>query len=211
MHRSRRTWVLSTNPLCSRLHRRRVLVLWPWSVQHQRDLDLADWPWRFLTRERGWDAYQVLDGTRPEVVVMIAVDSGSEVHTSPVTFPWNVEQFVNTSICLSDVQDNRLKVYGTALLNCGGHDVRGNVIEIGTRFLVSDTVKFDPCRVCHTKLDVKFPGRARQTPPICQLAWDSTVRYPGRWWRLLRAVQRLHPLDVNWGARCLGSVASSAC
>ena len=39
------------------------------------------------------DSYQVLDGTRPEVVVMIAVDSGSEVHTAPVTFPWNVEQF----------------------------------------------------------------------------------------------------------------------
>ena len=39
------------------------------------------------------DAYQVLDGTRPEVVVMMAVDSGrSEVHTAPVTFPWNVEQ-----------------------------------------------------------------------------------------------------------------------
>ena len=88
------------------------------------------------------DAYQVLDGTRPEVVVMMAVDSGSEVHTAPVTFPWNVEQFDKTSICLSDVQGNRLKVYGTALLNYGVHDVSGNVIEIGTRFLVSNTVKF---------------------------------------------------------------------
>ena len=33
------------------------------------------------------DAYQVLDGTRPEVVVMMAVDSGSDVHTAPVAFP----------------------------------------------------------------------------------------------------------------------------
>ena len=49
------------------------------------------------------DSYQVLDGTRPEVVVMMAVDSGSEVHTAPVTFPWNVGQFDKTSICLSDV------------------------------------------------------------------------------------------------------------
>ena len=29
-HRSRRTWVPSTSPLFSRLHRRRVLVLWLW-------------------------------------------------------------------------------------------------------------------------------------------------------------------------------------
>ena len=63
-------------------------------------------------------------------------------------------------------------VCGTALLNCGVHDVGGNVIEIGTRFLVSDTLKFvlsvgdldamagiqpwDPCRVCRMKLDVRF-------------------------------------------------------
>ena len=93
-------------------------------------------------QEDRMDSYQVLDGTRPEVVVMMAVDSGSEVHTAPVTFPWNVEQFDKTSICLSDVQGNKLKVYGTALLNYGVHDVGGNVIEIGTRFLVSDTVKF---------------------------------------------------------------------
>ena len=73
---------------------------------------------------------------------MMAVDSGSEVHTAPVTFPWNVEQVDKTSICLSDVQGDKLKVYGTALLNYGVHDVGGNVIEIGTRFLVSDTVKF---------------------------------------------------------------------
>ena len=53
------------------------------------------------------DAYQVLDGTRPEVVVMMAVDSGSEMHTAPVTFPWNVEQFDKTSIRLLDVQGNR--------------------------------------------------------------------------------------------------------
>ena len=33
------------------------------------------------------DTCQVLDGTRPEVVVLMAVDSGSEVHTAPVTFP----------------------------------------------------------------------------------------------------------------------------
>ena len=33
------------------------------------------------------DSYQVLDGTRPEVVVVMAVDSRSEVHTAPVTFP----------------------------------------------------------------------------------------------------------------------------
>ena len=64
------------------------------------------------------------------------------MHTAPVTFPWNVEQFDKTSICLSDVQGNKLKVYGIALLNYGVHDVGGNVIEIGTRFLVSDTVKF---------------------------------------------------------------------
>ena len=91
-------------------------------------------------QEEKVDSYQVLDGTRPEVVVMMAVDSGSEVHTAPVTFPWNVEQFDKTSICLSDVQGNKLKVYGTALLNNGVHDVGGNVIEIGTRFSVSDTV-----------------------------------------------------------------------
>ena len=48
------------------------------------------------------DAYHFLDGTRPEVVVMMAVDPGSEVHTALVTFPWNVEQFDKTSICLSD-------------------------------------------------------------------------------------------------------------
>ena len=36
-----------------------------------------------------FDAYQVFDGSRPEVVVMMATDSGSEVHTAPVTFPWN--------------------------------------------------------------------------------------------------------------------------
>ena len=86
------------------------------------------------------DAYQVLDGTRPEVVVMMAVDSESEVHTAPVTFPWNVEQFDKTSICLSDVQSNKLKVYGTALLNYGVHDVSVNVIEIGTRFFWSVTL-----------------------------------------------------------------------
>ena len=74
-----------------------------------------------------FDAYQVFDGTRPEVVVMMAIDSGNEVHTAPVTFPWNVEQFDKTSICLSDVQGDKLKVYGTALLNYG---------------VVSDTVKF---------------------------------------------------------------------
>ena len=73
---------------------------------------------------------------------MMAIDSGSEVQTAPVTFPWNVERFDKTSICLSDVQENKLKVYGTALLNYGVHDDSGNVVEIGTRFLVSDTVKF---------------------------------------------------------------------
>ena len=91
-------------------------------------------------QEERMDSYQVLDGTRPEVVVMMAVDSGSEVHTAPVTFPWNVEQFDKTSICLSDVQGNKLKVYGTALLNYGVHDVGGNGVEMGTRFVVSDTV-----------------------------------------------------------------------
>ena len=85
-------------------------------------------------QEERMDSYQVLDGTRPQVVVMMAVDSGSEVHTAPVTCPWNVEQFDKTSICLSDVQGNKLKVHGTALLNYGVHDVGGNVIEIGTRF-----------------------------------------------------------------------------
>ena len=35
-----------------------------------------------------------------------------------------------------------MKVYGTVLLNYGVHDVKGKVLEIGTRFLVSDTVKF---------------------------------------------------------------------
>ena len=93
-------------------------------------------------QEERMDSYQVLDGTRPEVVVMMAVDSGSEVHTALVTLPWNVEQFDKTSISLSDVQCNKLKVYGTALLKNGVHDVGGNVIEIGSRFLVSDTVKF---------------------------------------------------------------------
>ena len=44
-------------------------------------------------QDQRMDSYQVLDGTRPEVVVMMAVDFGSEVHTAPVTFPWNVEQF----------------------------------------------------------------------------------------------------------------------
>ena len=119
-------------------------------------------------QEERMDSYQVLDGTRPEVVVMMAVDSGSEVQTAPVTFPWNVEQLDKTSICLSDVQGNKLKVHGTALLNYGVHDVVGNVIEIGTRFLVSDTEicsfrvamaviqPWEPCRVCHMKLDVKF-------------------------------------------------------
>ena len=38
------------------------------------------------------DSYQVFDGIRPEVVVMMAVDSRSEVYTALVTFPWNVEQ-----------------------------------------------------------------------------------------------------------------------
>ena len=85
-------------------------------------------------QEERMDSYQVLDGTRPDSVVMMSVDSGSEVHTAPVTFPWNVEQFDRTSICLSDVQGNKLKVYGTALLNYGVRDVGGNVIEIGTRF-----------------------------------------------------------------------------
>ena len=88
------------------------------------------------------DACEVSSGTRPEVVVMMAIDTGSEVHTAPVTFPWTGEQFDKTSICLSDVQGNKLKVHGTALLNYGVHDVSGNVVEIGTRFLVSDTVKF---------------------------------------------------------------------
>ena len=90
-------------------------------------------------QEEKVDSSQVLDGTRPEVVVMMAVDSGSEVPSAPVTFPWNVEQFDKTSICLWDVQGNKLKVYGTAVLNYGVHDVGGNVIEIGTRLLVSDT------------------------------------------------------------------------
>ena len=45
-----------------------------------------------------------------------------------MTFPRNVEQFDKTSICLSDVQGNKLKVYGAALLNYGVHDVGGNVI-----------------------------------------------------------------------------------
>ena len=84
-----------------------------------------------------------------------------------------VNNLTKTSICLSDVQGDRLKVCGTAFLNHGVHDVKGNVIEIGTRFLVSDTVKFvlsvgelgrhgwsttlGPMPCCHTKLDVKFP------------------------------------------------------
>ena len=89
-----------------------------------------------------FDAYQVFDGSRHEVVVMMVIDSGSEVHTAPVTFPWNMERFDKTSICLSDVQGNKLKVYGTALLNYEVHDNNGNVVEIGTRFLVSDTVNF---------------------------------------------------------------------
>ena len=33
-------------------------------------------------QEHRMDSYQVPDGTRPEVVVMMAVDSGSEVHTA---------------------------------------------------------------------------------------------------------------------------------
>ena len=93
-----------------------------------------------------------LCGTCRGVVVMMAVESGSEVHTAPVTFPWNVEQFDKTSICLLDVQGNRLKVYGTALLNNGVHDVKGKVIEIGTTVnLVLSKVElgrhgfWDPC------------------------------------------------------------------
>ena len=45
------------------------------------------------------DACQVYEGTRLEIVVMVATDSGSEVHTSPVTFPWNGDHFDKTSIC----------------------------------------------------------------------------------------------------------------
>ena len=93
-------------------------------------------------QEERVDAYQIFKGTRPEIVVMMAIDSGSEVHTAPVTFPLNGEHSDKTSICLSDVQGNKLKVYGTALLNYGVHDAHGNVVEIGTRILVSDTVKF---------------------------------------------------------------------
>ena len=88
------------------------------------------------------DAYQVFNGTRPEVVMMMAINSGSEVHTAPVKLPWNCVNFDRTTVCLSDVQGNQLKVYGTAFLNYGVHDVNGNIIEIGTRFVVRDTVKF---------------------------------------------------------------------
>ena len=63
---------------------------------------------------------------------MMSIDSGSEGHTAPVTFPWNGEQFDKSSICMSDVQGNKLKVHGTTLLNNGVHDVNGNVVEIGT-------------------------------------------------------------------------------
>ena len=147
----------------------------------------------------------------------MAVDSGSEVHTAPVTFPWNVEQFDKTLICLSDVDGNKLKVHGTALLNYGVHDVSGNVIEIGTRFLVSDTVKFVlsvgqlgrhgwsttlgtmPC-LSH-QVGCQVPLTHKGNTFYLQLVWDSTVRHPGRWWRrLLRAVQRPHHPDVNRGS-----------
>ena len=138
-HKSRKTWVLLTNPLCSRPKSVGAVALISSTTAGS---GLGRLVMAISDQGEKVDSYQVLDGTRPEVVVMMAVDSGSEVHTAPVTFPWNVEQFDKTSICLSDVQGNKLKVYGTALSNYGVHDVGGNVIEIGTRFLVSDTVKF---------------------------------------------------------------------
>ena len=52
-HRSRKTWVLLTSPLCSRPRQRQVLVLWHWSVQQQQDLDLGDWFVFWPGRESG--------------------------------------------------------------------------------------------------------------------------------------------------------------
>ena len=104
------------------------------------------------------------------------------------------------SICLSDVQGNKLKVYGTALLNYGVHDVSGNVNEIGTRFLVSDTVKFVlsvgelgrrgwnttlgtmPVSVTRSWMSSSFDAQGKHLL-FGQLVWDFTVRHPGKWWR----------------------------
>ena len=149
------------------------------------------------------DAYQVLEGTRSEIVVMMTVDSGSEVHTALVTFPWNVEQFDKTSICLSSWTMECVTWRATSLRLARDS---WSVTRWSSSFQWTDwdvmggPQLWDPCRVWHTKRDVKFPWRGRQTPSICQLVWESMVRYPGRWWqRLPQVVQRLHPLDVNWG------------
>ncbi len=119
-----------------------------------------------------------------------------------------------------DVQGNKLKVYGTALLNYGVHDVGGNVkwdwynvfwlVTLWNLFFqwanwvaMSGIQSWEPCRVCHMKLDVKFLWRARETLSICQLVWDF-LRWDTleKWWRwLLRKVQRLRHLDVNWEAQ----------
>ena len=63
-----------------------------------------------ISDQAGQDSYQVSDGTRTEVVLMMATDSGSEVHTAPVTFPWNLAHFDATTICLADAQGNKLKL-----------------------------------------------------------------------------------------------------
>ena len=131
-----------------------------------------------------------------------------------MTFPWNGKQLDKTSICLSDVQGNKLNVYGTALLNYGVRDVNGNVVVIGTRFLVSDTVKFVlsvgelgrhgwsitlgpvQCLTHEAGCQVLLTRKANTFYLSTRLGFHREVI--GRWLRpQLRAVRRHHPLDVN--------------
>ena len=51
--------------------------------------------------QKVFDAYRVFGGIMPEVVVMMAIDSGSEVHTAPVKFPWNCANFDRTRFARS--------------------------------------------------------------------------------------------------------------
>ena len=77
-----------------------------------------------------------------ELSVMMAIDRGSEVHTAPRRFPWQSSGWDSSAIRLAGVQGQPLKVYGTAVLDFKVQDKTGELIDVATRFVISDTVKF---------------------------------------------------------------------
>ena len=73
--------------------------------------------------------------------ILMAIDSGSEVHTGPMELLWNVPM-EPCQTRLRDVQGCSIKVYGQACVEYDVLDIEGLTRKVATTFIVSDTRKF---------------------------------------------------------------------